>query len=416
MRLQRQAGNRAVAGLLVGVVQRRPIVGGQPGTVIADTSGPDPLGRRGPGSIRIVREVSGVAGAFDGYPGVEEARLAAIRVPGLKAIVGDGGGAFHVFVCDRPLPSAGSVSVRSRRGTFEFVQWVEGTGPPSQAPGWEARMRAASEMRARRVGSGSGADRAARELIVPLVAEALGLPIADVHWAPFATAESGRYETTGVNVNVLATQRGLCETGTYTPRAVSERYPIVLGGGLFNEAQTVESIRGTYLHELAHARHSTRTNQLLLEWQRTGAPGGSVGGFHQWLRRQRNRGVSADDVILGEERSGTQAQPGARIDLTQVLAYMDGFTGTFHVTGPGEGDEAFGQLRGLARHFEEVSGLHMGRAVTGLRTYRSGLDEEHRSRFDRFVANRRSDSRTSGRLFYDWLATGVRPGAGSRRP
>lgn len=45
-------------------VQRRPIVGGQPGTVIAGTSEQAPLRQRRSGSIRIVREVSGVAGAF----------------------------------------------------------------------------------------------------------------------------------------------------------------------------------------------------------------------------------------------------------------------------------------------------------------------------------------------------------------
>lgn len=329
----------------------------------------------------------------------------AARVPGLKALIGDGAGGFHVFLCDRPLPARGSVRVRSRRGQFEFLQWIAAVGAPSDAAGWDVRMRQASAARAG-AASGPRADQAARGVIVPIG----GSPRTPRGRDPLAPLP--RRGQRPVRHDRCEDQRVGTPAGSVRDRGVQPPKPERSLPDRPRDRTVQTKPRSsrrsagptsTSLHTPATA--SERTN--CCSNGRAGSPGANTGGFHRWIRQRRGL-VSDDDAALAEERLGTRAQPGPRIDLTQVLAYLDGFTGTLQATPPGNGNDAFGQLRGLARQFEEVSGVHMGRGVSRLRAYRSVIDDAHRMRFDGFVEAGRSDRRVIARLFYDWLATGTR--------
>ncbi|MGH2689858.1 MAG: hypothetical protein ACRDKW_13790, partial [Actinomycetota bacterium] len=189
LRLQRQAGNTAVATTLQRFTPPRSssgagaVVQGTPLAVLSMRFAGIPV----ESPIVAEREVTPpgeVPGRFAGFDGEADAQRLARLHPNVTAVVGDGDGRFHVY--DTKWPQLSGVSdgftiVPLASHGLRLIRWVNLVSPPPEQS-WGFRVRQAQQLfRRHQVGGEAEVRLAAENLFRSLTGEAMAVATESVH-------------------------------------------------------------------------------------------------------------------------------------------------------------------------------------------------------------------------------------------
>jgi hypothetical protein len=362
LEVQRSAGNQA-AGRLARRTRAAPKALEPPFGVGSIVSG----------DFAVTVEIAAEHEVGDGWETEAEAAVAAASTGRIGVVVQDADGRLRAFATDMVPFESAAHAVPAVLPSGSVVRFAR-VSSPAEPMTWLEQQAYIVDLG----NSGDGERKLlARRMLCNLLVSTVGLLPTDVHDSTEEGPLAGK-----VNVNAdLDDARGHAGKPGPVPcdRATPLEPPMLEIGPLaFNNPI---SLRGTVLHEFEHIHHTEKAIAAIERWRATEPKD----DFPTWLNEQKKRGrISPLDhgIIREQVSSGTEA--------TETLAYLRGFTATFHLR-PLDDIELFTSLVHLADEWPRAGHAVQEETITQLLAYREGLDTTHRDALDAFVAPRRTE-------------------------
>jgi hypothetical protein len=391
--LQR-AGNQAAGRMLA----RRPLAPPGPvGEVTAGVSSHDFITHNEAKAERELTLGSDGTGAFEGYESSEQAAIAASSSPKIGVVVADLDERFHAYETDLDPAPVETYAQPYDLKAGRVVRWTRLRDPGDPAI-YEEQMRYAGSLASSTV---APIRMLARPWFINTLVRDVGLRRTEIHDSSGGDSLPGKIN---FNVHLKDANAHAGIEGALTADRDSELPVPKLEVGPLAFGDPV-ALRGTLLHEYEHMRHAETAIEAVQLWRATT----SDGDFLPWLERRHKAGKvdAIDFAVIKQQVEG-------KSNNTESLAYLAGFTATYHLRSLAEipDDEAgdtklFKPVVELADEWFHANHAVQEEVVERLRAYRdSTLDDEHRRRLQTWAAGRRDrfDATSVYRLFYGKLA------------
>ena len=380
------------------MLARRPLAPPGPvGEVTAGVSSHDFVTHNEARAERELTLGSDGAGAFEGYETEEQAVIAASSSPKVGVVVADQDGRFHAYETDLEPTPVETYTQPYDLKAGHVVRWTHLSAPGDPAA-YEEQMRYAGSLAASTL---APVRMLARPWFINVLVRDVGLKRSEIHDSSGGDVVPGKINFNvhlkGANAHAGIKGALPCDRDTELPVPSLEVGPLAFGD--------LVALRGTLLHEYEHMRHAEKAIEAVQLWRATT----SDGDFEAWLTRRQKAGKvdAVDFAVIKQQVEGLS-------NNTESLAYLAGFTATYHLRSLAEfpdddaGDtKLFKPVVELADEWFHANHAVQDEVVEQLRAYRdSTLDDEHRRRLQAWAARRRDmfDAKSVYHLFYGKLA------------
>ncbi len=381
------------------MLARRPLAPPGPvGEVTAGVSSHDFVTHNEARAERELTLGSDGTGAFEGYETEEQAVIAASSSPKVGVVVADQDGRFHAYETDLDPTPVETYAQPYDLKAGSVVRWTHLSAPGDPAA-YKEQMHYAGSLAASTM---APVRMLARPWYINVLVRELGLRRSEIHDSSGGDVVPGKVNFNvhlkGANAHAGIKGALPSDRDSELPVPSLEVGPLAFGD--------LVALRGTLLHEYEHMRHAEKAIEAVQLWRATT----SDGDFEAWLARRHKAGKvdAVDFAVIKQQVEGLS-------NNTESLAYLAGFTATYHLRSLAEfpdddaGDtKLFKPVVELADEWFHANHAVQDEVVEQLRAYRdSTLDEEHRRRLQAWAARRRDkfDAKSVFHLFYGKLAS-----------